>query len=281
MDFNIENYDLDDLLGLFKLKYDFTYEELKQAKKMVLKTHPDKSHLPKEYFLFFSKAFRMVHSIYMVRSCNNTINTVDYETKNEEIDSISKFSKSSDFNERFNALFEKHHVSDSKGYGDWLKSNADIEEQTKQITNTELHEKIEAKKKYARNLVKNTNIRDMGEESYCNITDDVPEEGYGSSIFNKFQYEDLQKAHQQSVIPVTEEDMQCRPFYQNEQQLRHEREHQTIQPMNKIHAEEYIQLNNQQKGAEDISRTFKLLQQDEKIAKINKSIISEFMHIKM
>jgi hypothetical protein len=56
IDLNLDNYELTDLLTLFKLEYDFIESDLKNAKKIVLKTHPDKSNLPKEYFLFFSKA---------------------------------------------------------------------------------------------------------------------------------------------------------------------------------------------------------------------------------
>ena len=53
IDLNIHNYDLNDLLNLFKIPFNFSEEHLKQAKKMVLKTHPDKSRLDKKYFLFY------------------------------------------------------------------------------------------------------------------------------------------------------------------------------------------------------------------------------------
>ena len=56
IDLDIDNYSLDDILNLFKLSHSFTKDDLKQAKKQVLKTHPDKSNLDKKYFLFFTKA---------------------------------------------------------------------------------------------------------------------------------------------------------------------------------------------------------------------------------
>ncbi len=56
IDLNIDNYELDDILNLFKIDYNFTHEDLKNVKKYVLKTHPDKSKLPKEYFFFFYKS---------------------------------------------------------------------------------------------------------------------------------------------------------------------------------------------------------------------------------
>ena len=51
MDLDINNYELTDILNLFKLPIMFDDKHLKQAKVTVLCMHPDKSKLPKEYFL--------------------------------------------------------------------------------------------------------------------------------------------------------------------------------------------------------------------------------------
>jgi hypothetical protein len=67
LDLNIDNYNLPDILALFKLPTLFNDVDLKRAKLAVLKTHPDKCQLPKEYFLFFTKAYRIVHQIYTIR----------------------------------------------------------------------------------------------------------------------------------------------------------------------------------------------------------------------
>ena len=48
----------------FKIPSDFTEEQLKQCKKAVLKTHPDKSGLDKEVFLF-SKAYKVLYGVYI------------------------------------------------------------------------------------------------------------------------------------------------------------------------------------------------------------------------
>ena len=60
LDLDINNYELNDILNLFQIPSDFTEEQLKQCKKAVLKTHPDKSGLDKEVFLFFSKAYKVL-----------------------------------------------------------------------------------------------------------------------------------------------------------------------------------------------------------------------------
>ena len=67
LDLNIDNYNLPDILALFNLPTLFNETDLKRAKLAVLKTHPDKSQLPKEYFLFFTKAYRIIHQIYTIR----------------------------------------------------------------------------------------------------------------------------------------------------------------------------------------------------------------------
>lgn len=67
LDLDIDNYNLPDILALFNLPTLFNEDDLKRAKLAVLKTHPDKSKLPKEYFLFFTKAYRIVHQIYTIR----------------------------------------------------------------------------------------------------------------------------------------------------------------------------------------------------------------------
>ena len=70
-DLNIDNYDLTDILKLFKLEIDFGENELKNAKKVVLKMHPDKCGLDKEYFIFFSRAYKLLYSLHQFRKGND------------------------------------------------------------------------------------------------------------------------------------------------------------------------------------------------------------------
>ena len=61
---DINMYKLDDLFGLFNLSYDISIEDLKRARKIVMKTHPDKSRLDPKYFLFYKKAFDIIVQFY-------------------------------------------------------------------------------------------------------------------------------------------------------------------------------------------------------------------------
>ena len=115
LDLNLANYDLPDLLTLFKLDYDFDSEDLKRVKKMVLKTHPDKApDLPKDYFLFFSEAYKMLYAVYQFRYKSTETNIthakpVYYVEKDEEHDLLlQQLRAKPNFNKIFNDLFEKH-----------------------------------------------------------------------------------------------------------------------------------------------------------------------------
>ena len=61
LDLDLDHYSLEDLYRLFNI-YDCVINEpnLKTAKQIVLKMHPDKSRLDAKYFLFFSKAYKRI-----------------------------------------------------------------------------------------------------------------------------------------------------------------------------------------------------------------------------
>ena len=65
MDLDINNYNLDDLLNLFKISAHFGESDLKRAKQIVLKTHPDKSGLP---YPFISNQINKVSNILYSRA---------------------------------------------------------------------------------------------------------------------------------------------------------------------------------------------------------------------
>ncbi len=99
MDLNIQNYNLDDCLNLFKLKKNYNEEDIKIAKKMILAIHPDNSNLNISYYNFFSKAYDKIYENYtkkntfittitsvksnnanssLLKVVNNEVNTTDY-----------------------------------------------------------------------------------------------------------------------------------------------------------------------------------------------------------
>ena len=286
IDLNLDNYELHDLLNLFKLDYNFSLEDLKQAKKMVMKTHPDKSNLPKEYFLFFCSAFKVVVSIHKFRTNGNAQQSTQYVPDDEEDEAkelmLKKLANKPNFNKIFNELFEKHRVSDEEatgGYGDWLKSDEDID--TSVVTKNNMHAAFEAKKISARGeLAIKSSVAELGSSGYGqrDLIGSVPE-SYGSALFSQLGYEDLRKAHTETVVPVTQADMHARPNFRNEQDLRHHREAQSAKPMTQEESAHYLNERKEREGKNDVLRAFRLAKQDEEIKRANDAWMSGFKRI--
>jgi len=160
LDLNIDNYNLEDILNLFGLNINYNTNELKVAKKMALKTHPDKSGLDNAVFIFFSKAYNILSKIYKLKNrTEQKVENIDYdgddmekELGNKELLKIklNKLDKK-DFNLWFNNLFEKSNgKANTKGYGDWLKSSEGVSN-IKVSNKTEFNELFKKKKKNVEN----------------------------------------------------------------------------------------------------------------------------------
>ena len=291
MDLNIHNYDLNDLLTLFKLPFHFKENDLKEAKKIVLKTHPDKSGLDKEYFLFFSQAYKYLLKIHQLRQSSTTTNT-EYnkdELWSKEhsvlIDGKIKTMSQEDYTAWFNSTFEKMRLKDNvdeTGYGDWLKSDDDLVSETVTSTN-QMNEYIQNKKKQLRALVVHNDFQDMNmsNSGQFDLVREIPG-NYGSSMFDKLQFEDVRKAHCESVIPVTEEDFHNRKKYTNIDQLNRERTQDMVQNSDKWLSSHESMLKNTHSQNEDINiqRAYKLMNQDERIRENHEKFWSDLKRIK-
>ena len=275
IDLNIHNYGLTDLLNLFRLPYHFTEEHLRDAKKIVLKTHPDKSKLDKKYFLFFSQAYKYLLKIHQLRRSSNTSNTeyIKDDLWSTEhtvlIDGAIEKMNQKDYNNWFNNMFEKMKLKDDpdeSGYGNWLKSDEGLVNE--KINNMgQMNEYIQNKKKELRSLVKHQDFGDTIQGDHFDLVRDSPE-SYSSSMFNALQFEDLKKAHGESVIPVTEEDFHNRKKYSSIDDINRTRTSDMINNSTYLSSHETI-LNDRQNSENDVSiqRAYKLMNQDEKIRK--------------
>lgn len=285
LDLNIDNYDYKDILNLFKISTSFGENELKKAKKHVLLMHPDKSGLDKKYFLFFTQAYKIIFSVYQFREKIDKGNDLPKENieylaeediyNREIIDSLKKnnrFNKDN-FNKWFNEQFEKINIKneyDGYGYGDWLKSIDDTDKLNDKCNNIkDMENKINKYKKEVREntLQKYNGINEFNSRSYCDLTNSRPEE-YSSDIFSSLQYEDLRKAHEESVIPVTEDDFKLNN--ESLEKVKLERSHH-VGPLSERESQEYL---NNQKGKDNIissMRAFKLIKQERESEILNKN----------
>ena len=269
LDLNIQNYNLNDLLNLFKLNTNFTEEDLKNAKKIVLKTHPDKSNLDKKYFLFFSSAYKIVFQLYNFKNRIESKNTEYYveEDENNKL-LIEKVLKKDNFNEWFNKEFEKLNIKENdNGYEEWLKSEENMDYRT--TTKNNMERDIYEKKKELRSIVKREEIKSIQELQDNNILGLNEVEEYSSDIFGNFRYEDLKKAHIETVIPVTEEDIDERNIFNNLEQLNRHRNSQNLTPLSLKQANDYLYDIKNNDEEININRAYNLALENEKNNKLN------------
>ena len=280
LDLDLNNYGLNDILKLFNLDYDFNKEGLKQAKKVVLMTHPDKSYLDKKYFLFFTSAYKVLYKIYEFRYKSDNKNTDYVVEKNEENEEIlSKIKNEKNFNKWFNEMFESVQLKNNDketGYGDWMKSNEDLNNQT--ATKDTMNALIDNKKREMRSLIIHNSFRELNSQSgLYDLTNERPET-YTSDIFSKLQYDDLKRAHTESVVPVTIDDYNNRKKYNNINELQNDRSQQVIT----LSSEQSMKYLNDRKELEtksDIERAYKLAKQEEEARKINNNFWSKLKQL--
>lgn len=286
IDLDIENYDLCDILNLFKLPMDFNSEQLKNAKKIVLFTHPDKSGLSSEYFRFYSKAYKKLFLIWDFKNKNsskimNPVYNVDKDNHNSEyiltnsektvLDNVinnDEMKKSNNFNKWFNEQFEKYNVKNEEhGYGEWLISNKDIEEY-KHIPQNLIGVEIEKKKQQLKSVVVHKDINDIYVNNIgsYNLNDEIPD-SYGSELFSKLHYEDLYKAHTETVVPVTTEDYNNVKKFKNMDDFVLFRSSQNIKPLSQSESTEYLNNKNKIQDEESTFCAYKLLKQSEEVNK--------------
>ena len=270
---------------MFCLNHDFGENGLKNAKKIVLATHPDKSDLNKEYFLFFSKAFKILNFVYTFREKGNNsekknINyeNTDYILNNDEnnkeiINQLKekKILNPQNFNKWFNELFEKVKINneyESNGYGQWLQDYEENTNITKKSV-SQMHEEINIKKEELRSkqLSKYNKINEFNNNEYCDLTNSTVD-NYSSGMFSKLQFEDLKKAHTESVVPIGEKDYKDK-YNNNINNIKFQRNQQNITPLTIKDSNDYLNSEDFNNNYISSQRAFKLAKQEEEIEKKN------------
>ena len=298
VDLNIDNYDLDDILHLFKAPHYFDESHLKQAKQIVLKTHPDKSKLPPEYFIFYSKAYKVLYSIWEFRkkgdvnaeNKNTEYTTIKDEEKeallNDFFESNDKFKNVKQFNRWFNEEFEKNRLyneKQEKGYGDWLKTEEDNLNHNQGSTIL-MKEDFDRRKREARSLVTKEDIQEISlfqSNSGENLDLNAPK-NYNSDLFSSLAYQDLYQAHTETVIPVTDEDYEnIQKFGSVDEYKRHrDVEKRTMNPLNEMEAKQFLSQKSQKEEEQSVRRAYELAKQAEMAKQKNQEFWSHLQLLK-
>ncbi len=250
--FKISDYSLDDLFRLFKLENkNLTDEKMKEARKFLLKLHPDKSGLDPQYFIFYSKAFESIQNIYEYqnKSQNKKINMNEYAKNDEEFNqkyhsgerSIIKnlyeknesLKEGKNFNNWFNEQFEKYGKEtvsmDDYGYENWMKSDEGlVNDKFEGLNAKNLNATFETHKKKVMQVV---------------VYDEINSYNSGSG------YSDLRQAYNESIIPVNEDLFNQRKKYNDVNEYINDRDRQEITPLDKKVANEML-MNKEERDGE-------------------------------
>lgn len=278
LDLNINSYSREDLFKLFGLK-NMTLNEniMKECKKTVLKTHPDKSQLDPKYFLFFSKAYKKLFGIYEFQNKTNSKKTNDtneyFDTDNGLLldhlfDKKKDLKDSKNFNSWFNEQFEKHKLEDSteSGYGKWLKSDEDIMF-TQNVSKANIASEMEKCKKQVQSLTTYNGVTDFTASSFGGSSLMAYDSNFSSgTLFSNegLGYTDLRQAYVESVIPVTEDDFHKRQQFKSIDEYKRHREGINTTPLAKEEAMKQLYQQDKQKDEESAALAFYYAQQAEK-----------------
>ena len=282
IDLDIDNYSREDLYKLFGLNTSITLIEdtMKECKKIVLKTHPDKSQLDNKYFIFFSNAYKKLLGIYEFQNKTNNKKTNNNEYYNSDntviLDKMFTMNKdlkdTKNFNNWFNQQFEKHRLEDpvDNGYGNWLKSDDDIVFTPTNITKDKMASEMEKRKREVQSLTAYTGVNDQYASTFGGSSLMEYDSNFTSdSLFNSdgIGYTDLRQAYVESVIPVTDDDYQKMPKFKSLDEYKRHRGNSNITPLSKEEAMRQLYNENKQKDQESAALAFYYAQQSEKAKK--------------
>ena len=312
LDLDISNYQLSDILALFNIPMDFNESELKKAKTIVLKMHPDKSRLDPDYFRFYSKAYKMLYSVWEFRKKGDIENTKTKTNKNTDynptdkdneknilLDQFFKSNKqlkddSKSFNKWFNDEFDKNKLSsesDEKGYESWFRGNEDDNSNQQydssdgkpNITMATMGEEFEKRKVKARtlSLIVHKDIQEIWSNnsiSSSELSREAPS-CFDSGLFSNLGFQDLQKAYTETVIPITQEDFEKKDKFKNVDEYVRFRGSQNIKPLTEQQSMELLNSREKNENETATKIAYDLAKQSELAQHKNKQFWSSIQHI--
>ena len=280
LDLNINNYNLKDILDLFKLPSNFDESQLKMAKLTALKTHPDKSGLNPEIFRFFLKAYNVLVKIYKFRRRSESdLENVSYDKndtyidKNEKLLDKIKNKPVEQFNDWFNEIFEKVNAGEEmRGHGDWLSSDQGlVQEQAKNLS--DFGRVFNKTKENLKQVVIYDSVQDSMTNSFGSMLNGNEEQVYSSNIFSnsKLKFEDVKVAHTETVVPVSESDFHKIPKFNSVDEYQRHRSSNMPNMLSKEESRNILNKRNVENENLATNRAYELLKQEEINSEKNKN----------
>jgi hypothetical protein len=291
-------YSFKEILDLFGLSYNFNVDDLKRVKNVVLKTHPDKSGLSSDYFLFYKKAFDVIVQYFNETQKTSTVvpqvNPI-YEpssilTNNKSVDKqvktvIEKMEKK-EFSQKFNELFEKNMQTkiDSKK-NEWFTNETPIYSVPHTNTSSGIGKGIEQMKLQQNGsaMIQYKGVEElMIKSTGTSLYEDEEDGNYVScDPFSKLKFDDLRKVHKdQTIFAIKESDFHKVKQYKSQDELKEVRNSQHLNPLEKENAERILRERENQKKENLLAKQHQSNLKNMEYTKKNQNVLSSFLYLK-
>lgn len=295
---DLAHYSFKEILDLFNLDYKISLDDLKRAKKKVLMTHPDKSKLPPEYFLFYKKAFDHVVEYYKNNEKQNqaipdkvaytTMNPSDEQISNQVKSAITKMD-ANEFNSKFNNIFEQTMIRKvDSARNEWFSAETPVYESDEPITKSNMGAVFERvkEKQHSHAIARYNGVshlysgQGMGTNFYEEIEEDS-DEYVSADIFSKLKFDDIRKVHKdQTVFAVSERDYQNVPKYTSVDQFARARDKDDLTPLERARAEKLLAEKNRMEGERIQNKMHKMNVMAQDYQKRTTDALSSFLMLK-
>jgi hypothetical protein len=289
---NIHMYSLDEILGLFDLTYTISVEDMKRAKKKVLMTHPDKSRLSPEYFLFYKKAFDVVFRFYENQQKTNAQVPVDpmkYKpAKANDIQTSTVRRATQDmsqaaFHQTFNQLFEENMAKPTNpNKNEWFAKDEPVFASQEPVTQQNMGRVMENLKQQQAAMIVHRGVENLTTSSGTSFHEDDEENDTYVSCdpFSKLKFDDLRKVHKdQTVLAVSERDFDNVQQYASVDHYMRERNKSASQPIDREEAERVLAIQEQQYREKMMRKEHTSSLRTMEYVEKNKAVLSRFLHL--
>jgi hypothetical protein len=294
---NINTYNLDEILELFHLSYNISVNDLKRAKKVVLMTHPDKSKLGPEYFLFYKKAFDVVVQFYENQHKQNQVVPTEqpkYEPINasninksavRKVTSVINEMSPSEFNSKFNQLFDANMSSKPNAErNSWFTKDEPSYQVDGDVNKQNMEVMFDKMKQQQNNTVlsRYRGVENLTSGSGSNLYDEEDNDEYvRCDPFSKLKFDDLRKVHKdQTVLAVSEKDINNVQLYSSIDQYNRVRGQQTLTPLEKSEAERLLSTQEQQFKQRIMQKEYQSNLRTMEYEHKNKTVLSSFLQLR-
>jgi hypothetical protein len=285
-------YTLNEILEMFGLSYNITVDDLKRAKTIVLKMHPDKSNLHADYFLFYKKAFDIVVNYFNeTQKMNVTVPqtnpdytplTISNKSVNKQVNTAVDKMNKKEFSQKFNELFEQNMMKniDNKK-NEWFTNETPLYNVPKTNTNSGISEAMNEIKRTTSSITRYQGVEDLIIKSNgSSLYEDDTDSYVSCDPFSKLKFDDLRKVHKdQTVFVVQENDIKNRVNYSSYDELKTARNSDHLIPLEKEKSEYILRERENQKREQLLAKQHQSNLRTIDYEKKNQSILSTFLRL--